>query len=77
MPEEVPGDDGGPDSPAWDMSLVTTQRGVVQSVTRTIFGTWVALVDHNGRMKEMNVAALKVVSPNAGGETRRKPEGYA
>ena len=62
MPGEVPGDDGGPDSPAWDMSLVTQQRGVVLAVT--FFGTWFALVDHSGRIKEMDLDSLTVVSPN-------------
>ena len=60
MPEQIPGDDGGVDSLIWDMTLVTQQRGVVQAVTRTIFGNWVALVGHNGRMIEMSVAALRV-----------------
>jgi len=65
MPEEVPGDDGGPDSPAWDMSLVTRQRGVVLAVHRTFFGTWVALVMVNERMKEMELASLTAVSPDS------------
>ena len=57
----MPGNGYYSDTRAFDMSLVTRERGVVQGLYRTLLGAWIALVEHNGRLRELPVVNLTLV----------------
>jgi len=48
---------------AFDMSLVTKERGMVEQVTRTFWGRWKALVRHGEGFTEINVDEIRIISP--------------
>jgi hypothetical protein len=54
----MPDYDDGPDSPAWDMSLVQKRQGVVQAISRTIIGQWIALVKCDNHLVEIPLFQL-------------------